>query len=461
MLSTAAIGIDISEQQVRIVCLKKPFKSIHLLAAEKCLLAEDKAFKDRIGDITDFINDFVKAKRISSADIHIGIPTGQVIFRELELPLAVKENLAATLSYEMEKYVPLAAAAVYFDYQVVAEDRERNVITVSLAVAKRADLDPYLEVAAGLDLSVSGLSPACGGIVNSFLLHSQGNEALKLVAFSDDTRMEVQVIRGRRLVYAKTLAPSPGSGRDQGDDTGQIKALMQRFAASDAPAPLWLHSREPAPEVSRQMEQIGAGVFQGTLAPSPELPADEFVPAYGLALQAFETAAVNINFMPVGMRKKPNKTPFYLMCALAGGLVLTGLLWAGIFLARQHAWLDHLDQKLVELRAEAAETEEMRGERDKLQSRIERLESLRPGNAYVVNVLLELTRRIPETAWVKDLNLSGNDVRLYGMAESASDLIPALEEAPLLYDAEFLSTIRRTGDGRDVFRIGLKFKHDN
>lgn len=460
MLSTAAIGIDISEQQVRIVCLKKPFKSIHLLAAEKCLLAEDKAFKDKIGDIAEFINDFVKAKRISTADIHIGIPTGQVIFRELELPLAVKENLAATLSYEMEKYVPLAAADVCFDYQVVAEDRERHVMTVSLAVAKRADLEPYLEVAAGLALSVSGVSPACGGIVNSFLLHSQGNAAFNLLAFSDGSRMEVQAVRGRRLVYAKTLAP-PDSGRGEGDANGQIKALMQRFGEPGAPAPLWLHSREAAPELSRQMEQVGAGAFRGTLAPSAGLPADEFIPAYGLALQAFETAAVHINLMPAGMRKKPNKTPFYLMCALAGGLVLTGLLWAGIFLARQHAWLDHLDQKRVELRAEAAETEEMRSERDKLKSRIERLESLRPGNAYVVNVLLELTRRIPETAWVRDLNLSGNDVRLYGVAESASDLIPALEEAPLLHDAEFLSTIRRTGDGRDVFRIGLKFDHKN
>ncbi len=461
MLSTAAIGIDISEQQVRLVCLKKPFKSIHLLAAEKCLLAEDKAFKDRIGDITEFINDFVKAKRISTADIHIGIPTGQVIFRELELPLAVKENLAATLSYEMEKYVPLAAADVYFDYQVVAEDRERNVMTVSLAVAKRADLEPYLQVAAGLDLSVSGVSPACGGIVNSFLLHSPGGDAPNLIAFSDGDRMEVQVVRGRRLIYAKTLAPAADSGRGEGDATGQIKGLMQRFGEPGAPPPLRLHSREPAPEVSRQMEQGGGGAFQGTLAPSAELPADEYIPAYGLALQAFEAAAVNINFMPAGMRKKPNKTPFYLMCALAGGLVLTGFLWAGIFLARQHAWLDHLEQKMVELRAEAAETEEMRSERDSLQSRIERLESLRPGNAYVVNVLLELTRRIPETAWVQDLNLSGNDVRLYGQAESASDLIRTLEEAPLLHNAEFLSTIRKTGDGRDVFRIGLKFDHEN
>jgi len=466
VLSTAAVGIDITDQQVRIVCLKKSFKAVHLVAAEKCLLAEDQPFKDKIIDISDFINDFLKEKRISAADIHIGIPTAQVIFRELELPLAVKENLADTLAYEMEKYVPLAAADVFYDFQIIAEDRERDVMTIALAVAKRADLDAYLQIAAALDLTPAGVSPGCAGIANSFLDNVKNQAPLQLLAFSDENQAQLQVIRGRRLVYAKKLPPVPGEGRAGGDNarearTTQIKALMQQFGTSEAPAVLYLHALTLDVAVSETLEQAAGKAFQGTNPPAVDLPANEYIPAYGLALQAFETAAVHINFLPAGKRKKPNKIPFYLMTALVAGLVLTGLLWAGIFLDRQHAWLDHLDQKRVELRAEAAEIEEMRSERDKLKSRIDRLESLRPGNAYVVNVLLELTRRIPETAWVKDLNLSGNDVRLYGMAESASDLIPALEEAPLLYDAEFLSTIRRTGDGRDVFRIGLKFKNEN
>ncbi|HMA66614.1 MAG TPA: pilus assembly protein PilM, partial [Desulfosalsimonadaceae bacterium] len=125
MLSTAAVGIDISEEQVRVVCLKKGIRASRLVGAEKCLLAEDKPLKEKAEDVSGFINDFLREHRISAAEIYMGIPSGRVMFREIELPMAARENLSSTIAYEMEKYVPLSAEEVYSDFQVVAEDKER------------------------------------------------------------------------------------------------------------------------------------------------------------------------------------------------------------------------------------------------------------------------------------------------------------------------------------------------
>jgi len=461
VLSTAAVGIDITDQQVRVVCLKKSLKGVRLAAAEECLLAEDKQLKDKVEDISGFLNKFMTDHRISAADIYIGIPTEKVIFREIELPLAVKENLPSTLAYEMEKYVPLSAADVHYDFQVIAEDREGDVLSVALQVTKRSNLEAYLRVAEALDIPVSGISPVSAGVVTSFFSSMKSNVSLQVIAFSAEDRLELAVARGRQLVYAKNLPPAGEDGKYEEDNLNrQVKALMQRFGEQGAPV-LFLHTQESPSAESRHWETVGGEAFEGKVVPTADLPADDYIPAYGLALQAFEAAGGNSNLMPADMRKKPNKTPFYVMYGLFGCLLLTGFLWAGIFLARQYAWMDHLNQKLVELRSEASQIEEIRADIDQLRSRIHRLESLRPGNAYVINVLMELTRRIPETAWVKDLNISGNEAKLYGIAASASELIPALEASPLFHDVEFLSTIRKTRDNQDVFRIGLKFNRRN
>jgi len=459
VLSTAAVGIDITDQQVSIVCLKKYLKTVRLLAAEKCLLDADKPLTEKSEDISSFINEFFKEHRISAADIYIGIPSDRVIFREIELPLAVKENLASTLAYEMEKYVPLSAAEVYYDYQIIAEDKAREVLTVALSVVKQSDLEPCLKVAASLDLTASGISPGSAGAANSFMRDEKGNGISRMVAFADGGRLDLAVLRGQALIYAKALPAGPVGGPDE-KRAQQIKALLDRFGDKDGHVPVYLHALDAAEDAAQQLEAAAPKAYQGTKPPGLDLLSSQYIPAYGLALQGFDNAAVHINLMPVDRRKKPNKTPLYVMYGLAGCLLLAVLMWAGVFVVKQQALLNHLDQKLAGLRVEAREVEQLRSDIDQLQSRINRLESLRPGNTYVINVLMEITQRLPVNAWVRDLKISGNEVRIFGSAASASDLVPALEASPLFHGAEFISTIRKTRNNQEFYRIGLQFHQE-
>lgn len=459
MLSSAAIGIDITDQQVRIVCLKKYLSTARLVDSDRCLLAADKPLNEKVEDVSDFINAFLKTRRISAADIYIGIPAERVIFREIELPLAVKENLAATLAYEMEKYVPLSADDLYYDFQIIAEDKAAEMLRLSLAVVKQEDLEPYLRIAAALDLWVSGISPGGSGVANSFMQGEKGNGGLRVAAFADRDRLDIALIHGQALVYAKTLSGGAGEGAEKGR-IAQIKALLDRFSTSEGRPPVYLHAMDPDEDTARQLSEAGPEAYQGVKPVGLDLPENEFIPAYGLALQAFESAAVRMNLMPAKLRKKPSKTPYYIMYGLVCCLLLAAFLWAGVFVAKQQAALNHLDQKLAELKDEAREVERLRTDIEQLQSRIHRLESLRPGNVYVLNVLMELTKRIPENAWIRDLSIKENEVNIFGAAASASDLVPALEASPLFHGVEFTSSIRKTRNNQELYRIGLQFQQE-
>lgn len=75
----------------------------------------------------------------------------------------------------------------------------------------------------------------------------------------------------------------------------------------------------------------------------------------------------------------------------------------------------------------------------------------------LLEVLKELSLRIPKNAWVRRLTISDGEVKMRGQAEVASELIPSLEGSPLFKDVTFLSSILRRGQSKkEFFRIGLK-----
>ena len=455
MISNRSVGIDISNQQVSIVCSRNYLKGHKVVASDRCLLAEDQELKTKTDDISNFINEFLNTHRLYAAEIYIAIPTENLIFREIELPTAVRENLAATIAYEMEKYVPLSAEAVYFDFQITSEDRERDRLTVALVLAKRSVLAPYLEIADRLNIPVSGLTPRGAGIAGAFLTHAAESTGRFMIICPTAAHVESVIIRNKSMIYAKTLPAGRDQSRaQQGRELAALKTHFQDESSEFTVKLLALQANDAVFQALSRSDEIGITDF---VMPAIGLTDPDYIPAYGTSLQAFQKMPVKINLMPPHLRKKPNKVPYYIMYGLAGALVISGILLGGSHVAKQYAYLAHLDERVAALRAEANEIERIRSNVNQVEARINQLTYLRPGNAYVVNVLRELTRRIPLTAWVKDLNISGNKVIIYGTADSASELIPSLEASPMFQGVEFLSTIRKGRDNREVYRIGFKF----
>lgn len=65
--------------------------------------------------------------------------------RDLVVPAAAQENLRQVLTYEMDRYTPFSAEAVYFGFRSLVLDRESQSLRVRLAVVPRAFLDRWLD----------------------------------------------------------------------------------------------------------------------------------------------------------------------------------------------------------------------------------------------------------------------------------------------------------------------------
>jgi Tfp pilus assembly protein PilN/Tfp pilus assembly PilM family ATPase len=393
MLLQDSLGLDIRHDRVLMVLLRGGFKGPSSSSHSFYGLDPELPDRKRLAAIGGFLEEFRKENHIgASHHLFIGIPGDVVMVRELSYPLSVRENLPATLRYEMEKHVPLSAEDVFFDCQVLAEDKARGRLNALLVVAKRDALAPYLEFAAGL---------RGGG--------ASGMEG-------------VDTARANAWAF--------------------LSARGGRMSASEAAA----------------LKEDASAEEEKALAVEARLPGAEYLPALGLALRGIRETPLAINLLPPGIRRRPSRRGIYAMAALLALCILGGVVWSGTVFFRQRADGQAMDAELARLEGEVAGIRSMQERIDAARSRLEALRALDRGHVPLIELLRELTERIPDSAWVRDFSYSERGIQINGFAESASELIGVLEASPFFRNAAFLSAIVRDPEGLERFSIRMEIE---
>ena len=456
MLFQTGLGIDIQDNCVSIVYLKGSFKGVKLAAHAIHSLEKEGTVKEKLGIIARLVRDFMGKNRIPSTEIFLGVPRDTAILRYIELPLAVKENLREALRYEMEKYVPISSEDLYFDYQVLSEDKVNNRLKLLLIVVKKSLIDPYFDLRNRLDVGISGVEITSTAMANYFSCKpdTPKGDAYAFV-YLRDGNLELNLVKERLLNYSKSVRVAETKGnlhslilqelKPLREVLGQHGRLEAAFCGPDTGNELLNRLREEGDLDVRPVD------LSGTTVPSCVL-----IPAYGLALKGIQKAPMEINLLPVELRKKPSKVGCYTMFVLAGMVVLSVIAWGGGNIVRQKFDLNQLNVEIKRLDGEIANIERIQTKCKELEDLIDYLNAYRGGRMPTLNILKDLSLRIPEGAWVHKFDFSDKGVQIEGHADSASELIPLLETSPLFKDVAFLSPITKSKDGKERFRIGLK-----
>lgn len=458
MIFQSSLGINISDDYVSFAFLKDSFKGAVLKAHAVYNLEKEKPLKDRIDTAGDLAVDFMQRHNIISADIFLGIPGRLVIFKEIEFPFAVKENIKETLSFEVEKYVPISANDIYFDFQITGEDKKSNRIKVLLAIAKKKTIEPYFELKNKIGAGISGIETASTGTANFFLNEKNIVDDTYAIAFSHGGTLDLSLIRNRAMVYSRSSSLATDNDNLENLLKNALQPLQKaagegkerisvKFCGSD-------NDRDTFDFIKKEN---GLGVnfvdFDKTRVPSGEI-----IPAFGVALKGLSRVCMQINLFPENFRKRPGRTGYYLMLLLAGLAFLFSLLWGGSSILRQQLYLKDLNSRIEQLITRIDDIDRIQSSSHKIEERIAYVTRLRNDRVFVLDILKELSSNIPETDWIQSFSFSEKGITIDGYAEAASELIPILESSSLFYDVVFLSTITKAKSGKEKYKIGLKAK---
>lgn len=112
-------------------------------------------------------------------------------------------------------------------------------------------------------------------------------------------------------------------------------------------------------------------------------------------------------------------------------------------LQQQRSTAADLEQRVAAARTEAEQSLALREQLDELAARAQFVVGRKTNTPMATRVLAEITRLVPDQAYVVQLYIREGEAHMHGFAEAASDLIGILEQSPLFQAPQFRSPVTR------------------
>ncbi len=457
MLFQHSIGIDIQENRISLVHLRTSFTGIQLAGYDMRTMDPSETVDQRLTKARQFVNAYISQRTtIGMADIFISVPNGMAIQRVVEMPIAIKENLREAVRYELEKYIPIPADAIYFDAQILFEDRGKNKLRVLLLVVKKDDLTPYINLGKDIGNGASGIEISATAMSNFFVSQSKNIKKQSFIFFlKDNGNYEFGFLRLGRLNYNRTI-PAGSSPQDLMVSVAkEIHHFRSHLDITEDCFQIGTDSSDNDPTLFHALERDENITVSPLQLPLSGLPNHKLCAAFGLAIKGLKQSPMQINFMPLALRKKPSKRVYYIMYTLVGLIVITGMIWGASQVLHQKIMNQQIDDRLDSLKTEVKKVNELQNDVNTLEEQMDQLVQIQQEYVPTLDILKELTDIIPKTGNLHELSISGKTIRIAGTAESSSEIITLLETSPMFNNVAFQSAITKDKDGFEKFQIGL------
>jgi general secretion pathway protein L len=134
------------------------------------------------------------------------------------------------------------------------------------------------------------------------------------------------------------------------------------------------------------------------------------------------------------------KPLFIILASIALALSLT---WgAGVFI-RYRSELNSINAEIKKIRPEVEAIEKLQKRKEELGKEISELREIEVGEVSMIEILQELTRLLPTTAWIWNFKCNGKEIEISGFGDSAANLIPLLNNSPFFEKVEFLAPVTK------------------
>jgi len=469
-------GLYILPDQLILVRLRKNFRRVSLLVQEARELPENDG-KQGISELTGWIPEDVREIALSATNesreralrqallslmphVHRGkdsfyicVPQDQAIIQEIYLPKAAEANLKEVLDYEIERYIPFRRDDVYYDFLPGAKKGDKIGVFV-FAIPKR-NLATVLEVLSSFGIKPKSVETTATALANYILFCAPDTAAATIIG-AHDNKLELVGIQRN----AATWKPSPElifshclkePKWDQGIERDLLKLCVTKagriYGWGDVEE--IVQSTDGGSFEHEDLVAIGNQKIKGG-----NISQTSVLPAIGAALRGIREApfAGNVLSGDVSLASGTGVLS-YVNAALAAILVLATLAWGLTYPIKDELRLRQLQRENRKLEPSV---EALRREEEQLvRARKEKdfFSQLDEHRGEVLRVLDELSKIVPNNAYLSNLRYRSGGLEVQGSAENASGLIPVLERSPVFENVGFNAPSNRGRDNRETFSL--------
>ncbi|MBI1747604.1 MAG: pilus assembly protein PilM [Acidobacteria bacterium] len=459
----ASLGIEFRAGELLMVGIKKGLKQ-WLVSGFKIIPNYHQVNKS---DLRREVQRFARSSGAAREQIVLGVPREQAVIRMIELPREVEENLNQVIKFQVENLTPSEEVAPYYDYSVLS--RQGAFLQILLVMIKKEVLDSHLAMIHELGVQPNIVQLSTVGLSNLAL--SRPNmvaDAINLLFNIGEKKLELVGIKHRQLWYSKhlNLTDDVPSGELM---MGEIDAALSSMRLEDGQVEkIWFSGKDAEailPDFRVRLEDSDYLIknFKAHLpkALSP-LMANNLVSTIGLALGVLsKKAPVTLNLLPKEKRIHYSKISYVPSVILGLAIIVLALAPTALRYQKDKRILSRLDAAIKTMEPEIAEIRKLRKENENAEKKVGTLEELVARNDLHLDLLKDLTVRIPDNTYITTFRLQKIDLQL-GLSSTgaATALVKTLSESPYLKDVEVTSEYP-DAQGRKNIQIKAKVKKES
>jgi len=457
------VGIELRGEDMLISALQSNFSGsvfTHFTRIANYRLCEK-------ADLRDQVNYFFKSNMLGKDNVVLGISRQDIVLRTLEFPSEVADNLKQVVRYQVQSFEPTDDDRLYHDFVPLNESASTKKLTVLLVTVRKALLDEHLRLLRDIGIRPAAVMGSSMGLANLFL-QSQKNPNSRIFILADlsASAVELLALRNGALTYSQQAVKQDNQdwrdliAREMSEAAAKMRldpeATLEKIVlAGESSAAAFEEMKADFPDCELMRKSIRITVPRENAA-----HVQEAASTLGLAFTGtLRRPPIRINLLPTEMRVRQTRWA-YVPAAILGLAIVALLIALGFHgMVQNRMLVRELDKAIASNKPAVARVQSLRAQSEAMEAKIKAFEELLRKRDMNLEILQELTNILPMDTYLLSYNNRDGTILMVGFSGSYSDLIPKLEQSPLLKDVVPKGTIYKDAQtGKDRFTIEAKLE---
>jgi hypothetical protein len=459
------IGIDPSGGRLAIVAVRRGVGGSSL--AFPPLWYEPRAAKEpaRFEEIEGVLGEFVARNGLVGAGAALVLPAERVYLARATFPPLKEKDLRDAVGMELERLFPVPTAELRHGFRRLVGPSAGGRIALVVAAAPSEYIDRWEEIVERAGLSLSAAIPAAWAV--GAALSGPGGPSgepghAAAVIRGDGASVECTLFAADEPFFSACRPCAPGSAPEEGLSLAREGLADPPASVDDGPVDLFAPQGwygvegmeiEDGGIVFRVRGSFGrsaasslSGAGAGESGPGPE-------PFVLLAAFGAANGEARMNLLSSPRDGSASGISRAFLAVAAVSALALGIAWPSTVAWKAKAELRKLDAQVAALLPAAERYEETLSDLDDAQGRIAALREEASASGEALQILRELTDRLPNGTWLLALRMEGRKVDIEGLSPSASEIFPALTRDGRFRSVDFGAPITRQADNIERFKI--------
>jgi type IV pilus assembly protein PilM len=206
------VGLDIGSSAVKAIELKASGKTYKVTAFGAESIPPDSIVDGAIIDgaaVADAIKRLFESRRIQTSDVAASLSGNAVIVKKITLPVMTEAELAESIYWEAEQYIPFDIQDVNLDYQILDKHTEggKGSMDVLLVAAKKEKIADYTGVIAQAGRSAVVVDVDAFALQNAYEVN-YGIEpgAVVVLLNAGASATNINILNGDQSVFTRDIS---------------------------------------------------------------------------------------------------------------------------------------------------------------------------------------------------------------------------------------------------------------